>query len=311
MELLSASSRRGRIAVAVGAALGVAATVGAAAILPATLSDAPTQAEAASPSAATPATTAAAVVAATGPAGPQPVACMAQLADAVAARPAETAALDRYWAIHSRWWGEDMAASGGSTVVTASTYESRLWRASDGSGRQDVIAIPGENSRPDSSSTYTAGGLAGVLAEPIETRPAVLAAQLQTHSPPQMGPQWVLRAIADVYHTHATAQPVRVALLRVLAMQTTGLQCEGGWKDRAGRQGIAVAVNSNSDSTRDRLIFDPVTGALLAAEEVTLINPPALRGPTPRTQSYWLLLQARHVNDLPAGSAGTGKSGER
>jgi len=299
------ASRRRRMAAAAAAALAVAATVGAIAILRPTSSAAPTHVPPEPPPAAADVAATAAAVAA----GPQPVTCMAQLGDAVAARPAQTATPGRYWSIHSQWWGEDMAVSGGSTVVTATTYEERLWRASDGSGRQDVIAIPGQNSRPDGSSTYTAGGLAGVLDEPIETRPTVLAAQLRTHSPPEMGPQWVLRAIADVYRTHATPQPVRVALLRVLAMQTTGLRCEGGWKDRAGRRGIAVAVNSNSDHTRDRLIFDPVTGGLLAAEQVTLINPPALRGPTPRTQSYWLLLEARHVNDLPTSGGGAGRRG--
>lgn len=141
--------------------------------------------------------------------------------------------------------------------------------------------------------------MAGVLPEPITTSPQVLAAQLQVHSPPQMGPQWVLRAVADVYHSHGTPQPVRVALLRVLASQSTGLECERVTVDRAGRTGIAVAVNSNSDKTRDRLIFDPATGRLLAAEQVILRNPPALSGKTPRTVSYWLFLDSSQIDDLP------------
>jgi hypothetical protein len=229
------------------------------------------------------------------------VRCMGELANAVAARPPETLKAGRYTTVHSRWWGEDASYSEkqGSTQ-TMVTYESRLWRATDGSGRLDVIAIPGEPSREEGSSTYTPGGLAGVLREPITTSPDVLAAQLQVHSPPQMGPQWVLHAVADVYQQgHATPQPVRVALLRVLANQTSGLECEGTTVDRIGRRGIAVAVNSNSDKARDRLIFDPVDGRLLADEQVILRNPPALSGPTPRTISYLLFLETGQVDHLP------------
>jgi hypothetical protein len=223
---------------------------------------------------------------------------MDELANAVAASP-EPAQAGRYAFVHTRWWGENVASSGGSSVRREETYESKLWRATDGSGRQDVIAVPGKPSREPGSSTYPAGGLAGVLPEPISTSPDVLAAQLQTHSPPLMGPQWVLRAVADVYQSHAMPQPVRVALLRVLADQTTGLECEGSRVDRSGRTGIALAVNSNSNGVRDRLIFDPATGRLFAAEQVFLRNPPALSGPTPRTYTYWLFLDTRQVDHLP------------
>ncbi|MFC0532086.1 CU044_5270 family protein [Phytohabitans kaempferiae] len=237
------------------------------------------------------------------PAGSGPVECMDGLADAVAARSPDPVQAGRYTYVHSRWWGEDMSYSEkeGSTQ-TRVMYESKLWRAADGSGRQDVISIPGERSRPDDSAIYTAGGLAGVLPEPIATSPDVLVTQLQVHSPREMGPQWVLRAVADVYQSHTVPQPVRVALLRVLAGQTSGLECENGAVDREGRTGIAVAVNSNSDKTRDKLIFDPADGRLLAAEQIILRNPPALTGQTPRTVSYWLFLETSQVADLPPAS---------
>lgn len=234
------------------------------------------------------------------PTGSGAVPCMGGLADAVAARKPEPARAGRFTYVHSRWWGEDMSYSERQgTSQTMVTYESKLWRAVEGSGRQDVISIPGQRSRPDGSTIYSTGGLAGVLPEPISTSPDVLVSQLQVHSPRQMGPQWVLRAVADVYQAHATPQPVRVALLRVLAGQTSGLECENGAVDRKGRTGIAVAVNSNSDTSRDRLIFDAGDGRLLAAEQIVLRNPPALRGPTPRTQSYWLFLENSQVDHLP------------
>ncbi|MDQ7904676.1 hypothetical protein RB614_09100 [Phytohabitans sp. ZYX-F-186] len=226
--------------------------------------------------------------------------CMGELADAVAALSPEPVQAGRYTYVYTRWWGEDMSyRRKQGTVQQVVTYESKLYRAVDGSGRLDVIAIPGAPSRQEGSSRYSAGGLAGVLPEPIATSPQVLAGQLRTHSPPVMGPQWVLRAVADVYQSHSTVLPVRVALLRVLAGQNTGLECEGRTVDRAGRTGVAVAVNSHSDQTRDRLVFDPASGRLLAAEQVILRNPPALSGTTPRTVSYWLFLHTGQVDDLP------------
>jgi hypothetical protein len=231
-----------------------------------------------------------------GGAGPR---CMAELADAVAAASPEPVRTGRYAFVHSRWWGEDTSYSEktGSTQ-TMSTYESQRWRADDGSGREYQIAIPDAPSRPDQTFHHTAGGMPGVVAEPIATSPDVLAAQLGVYGgQPGAGPDGMLRVVADVYKYHAVPRDARVALLRVLAADVRGLRCAGSVTDRAGRAGIAVDVVS--DVARHRLIFDPFTGRLLAAEELLIRNPPALQGQVPRVRSYWLFLTNDRVDTLP------------
>ncbi|BCB74557.1 hypothetical protein GCM10022251_81030 [Phytohabitans flavus] len=224
--------------------------------------------------------------------------CLRELAAVVAAGAPEAATAGRYAFVHSRWWGEDIAYSEttGSTQ-TMSTYESKRWRAADGSGREDQIAIPGTHTRPDQTFHHTAGGMPGIVAEPIATSPTVLAAQLAVHAgPPELGPVGLLRVVADVYKYHTVPRDARMVLLRLLA-NLPGLQCEGPATDREGRNGVAVAVVT--DLTRHRLIFDAFTGRLLAEEELWIRNPPALQGPVPRARSYWLFIADGRVDTLP------------
>jgi hypothetical protein len=224
---------------------------------------------------------------------------MAELADAVAAASPDPARTGRYAFVHARWWGEDSSYSEktGSTQ-TLSTYESQRWRADDGSGLAHQIAIPGTPSRPDQTFHFTAGGMPGVVAEPIATSPTVLAAQLRVYGgQPGAGPAGMLRAVADLYKSHAVPRDARVALLRVLAAEVPGLRCAGSVTDRQGRAG--VAVDAVSDVSRHRLIFDAFTGRLLAEEDLLLRNPPALQGQVPRVLSYWLFLTCDRVDSLP------------
>jgi hypothetical protein len=86
-------------------------------------------------------------------------------------------------------------------------------------------------------------------------------------------------------------------VLRLLADQKPPLACLGPTLDRGGRTGLAVAVTGGG--TRYTLIFDPLTGGLLADEELLLRNPPALSGPTPRAISSWLFLTADRTDHLP------------
>jgi hypothetical protein len=231
-----------------------------------------------------------------GGAGPH---CLAELADAVASASPDPVRIGRYAFVHSRWWGEDSSYSEktGSTR-TVSTYESQRWRADDGSGREEQIAIPDTPSRPDQTFHHAAGGMPGVVAEPIATSPTVLAAQLGVYGgQPGSGAAGMLRVVADVYKYHTVPRDARVALLRVLAAEVRGLQCQGPATDRAGRAGIAVAAVSNT--SRHQLIFDAFTGRLLAEEELLLRNPPALQGQLPRVLTYWLFLTNDRVDGLP------------
>jgi hypothetical protein len=77
-----------------------------------------------------------------------------------------------------------------------------------------------------------------------------------------------LREASDVSMRSFTLEQ-RAALYEVAAM-IPGIEMVGTVRDPAGRRGIAVAMEQRSDGVRHTLVIDPVSGALLAEEEVTL-----------------------------------------
>lgn len=77
-----------------------------------------------------------------------------------------------------------------------------------------------------------------------------------------------LREASDVSQQAFTLEQ-RAALYEVAA-RIPGIELIGTVRDPAGRKGVAVAMEQRSDGVRHTLVIDPVSGALLAEEEVTL-----------------------------------------
>jgi hypothetical protein len=101
-----------------------------------------------------------------------------------------------------------------------------------------------------------------------------------------MGPQWIIRAIADVHLTQLPTLATRIALLRLLATATSAV-CAGTATDRAGRAGITVTVDHQQ--VRDALIIDQA-GWVLAHETTDLGTPPGMNRSAPHLRSYSLVV---------------------
>ncbi|MFI6163011.1 hypothetical protein ACIA59_24055 [Micromonospora haikouensis] len=217
--------------------------------------------------------------------------CLAQLADTLATAADASSSVNAtptspatYARTHTRSWAaqDTMIPSGTSsrTIVTTETWQ---WRAADGSGRT-VSTTPG--SAGHTVTDYPAGGIPAPLPEPTPTDPRTLATHLAMVQPPEMGPQWIIRAVADVHLTQHPAAATRIALLRLLAT-AEAVVCHGTVADRAGRAGIAVAVEHQQ--ARDTLIIDRA-GWVLAHESTDLGPPPGMDKDAPRLRSYTLIV---------------------
>ena len=76
--------------------------------------------------------------------------------------------------------------------------------------------------------------------------------------------------VGDALRDPAATTPRQRAALYEVAARIPGVELVGSVRDRSGRDGIAVAMRNEPDGTRDTLIFDPQTGALLGEEKVGL-----------------------------------------
>jgi len=183
-------------------------------------------------------------------------------------------------------------------TLTAHANEER-WRADDGSGQVTGTPWHLDPAHPPAVETtvYPAGELPGVVAGPVPTDPAALAAALdaatnsvqatdarvrplgaadnarrQRHT----GTAARVRAVADLNAWHCTDRLARRAVLLVLA-DVARLAYRG---TVAGYPG-AFAVSVDSDDWRDILVLDRVTGVVLAYEQVLLRNGQPLGVRTP------------------------------
>ncbi|BCL14630.1 hypothetical protein [Micromonospora sagamiensis] len=217
--------------------------------------------------------------------------CLAELADVLSAAAGSSSSASatparpaRYARTHTRAWAaqDTLKPSGNSsrTIVTTETWQ---WRAADGSGRT-VSTTPG--SAGHAVTDHLAGGIPAPLPEPTPTDPYTLATHLAAVQPPEMGPQWIIRAVADVHLTQHPAPATRIALLRLLAT-AEAVVCHGTAADRAGRAGTAVAVEHQQ--ARDTLIIDR-TGWVLAHESTDLGSPSGMDKNAPRLRSYTLII---------------------
>jgi hypothetical protein len=192
------------------------------------------------------------------------------LAAAAAHQPASAITHPRYAYTKTMGWYLGTRVDGQATTSTIIPSTTQRWVAPD--GRAHVHRV---TRRPDGSRSvddFTAAGK-GPVPVRLSTNEAVLARQLAVGHPFSDGPVEKFVALTDL----AALQPIppcaESAILRFLA-RIPGLINQGSVIDRAGRHGIAVALDSNYSGllTRYSWIFDRHTGALLGTEEM-LIDP--------------------------------------
>ncbi|SCL45588.1 CU044_5270 family protein [Micromonospora peucetia] len=237
-----------------------------------------------------------------------------KLASAVQAGPAVNEQRSgRFSFVRVGQWSLDMSSSAkDGTAVAVVPQVISTWRALDGSGKVVTASLHRSDvgDKPDAQalmtaatrggtqvSTYAAGQLAAVIADPIPHDVDALAKALYAHQPQDKGAQSAVRAIADLYRAAAVDRDVRVAALRFLA-RTDGVLLRGEITDRLGRRGLAVSVDSKTGETRDLLVFDQRTGLLLAHESMFLKRPEKLPVKVPAVFSYVLYLEQDRRTDM-------------
>lgn len=178
----------------------------------------------------------------------------------------------RYAYVHTQSWYADTTGPHRAPTV----QDEKLWWDADRTGRQVITplaALPPASTaagfgRPRQTSYEGDSRLAVNVMKP-SSEPALLAAQLNAVEPVTNGPQAVVRGVVDLYRYHLLTAQQRAAALTVLA-NTNGLRSHGTITDRAGRQALAVSVDSDNATTHDIVLFDPTTGRLLQYERSRL-----------------------------------------
>lgn len=130
--------------------------------------------------------------------------------------------------------------------------------------------------------------------------PNQLLTQLGSIQPPEVGPQRMMRAIANVAGQYHLPCPVRAAMLHILA--DAPIIWRGPVTDRTGRPGVAISIDGRDGVERDTLTIDPATGSLLAYHELILRNPGKLAGPFPQDRAYTAFVHNGRADTIPAGT---------
>ncbi|WP_125809616.1 hypothetical protein [Actinoplanes sp. ATCC 53533] len=194
-----------------------------------------------------------------------------------------------YAYVQLREWVIANTAATGTAVLQ---YEH--WLTADGSGRSTSVTtrMPVDENRPTDETFPPDASL--VNPTPLDDDPAIPAAHLDSTNAFALGPQSVLRALADISQWQAPRRNVRAAALAVLA-DTDGLRYHGAVTDRAGRTGAAISAASDNGGTRDLIIVDTRTGALLAHEQTAMRDPGALGITAPTVVTYTLYAAHAHT----------------
>jgi len=134
----------------------------------------------------------------------------------------------------------------------------------------------------------------------LSSDPAVLSGQLEQGHPVSNGPAERLVAITDAVREQPLSPAVRAAMLTYLA-QTPGLRLDGAVQDRAGRDGIAVSVDSDYSGlpTRYTVIIDPQDGRVLAFEQMLTTTAGKLNVRVPGVIDYQLFLASKYEAAAP------------
>lgn len=248
------------------------------------------------------------------------------LATSIQDAPADQQTTGRYTYHHLRRWILDTTGTPAKRPNTPAVFrvEIHRWEATDGSGLGIYTELPPAYdlaaAKPDHRSTddefagvrptrtpYRAGNVSSPIAAPLATDPDALARQLAFDPLPD-GPQSILRAVDELFTAHYITRNTRAAVLQVLA-DVDGLSYQPEVTDRLGRHGFAVSLDAATDTGKLRftLIFDQVTGQLLASSQ-QLIGPHTyLPVPAGLVTYYTLFVGQGQQADLP----GTSGSGDR
>ena len=201
----------------------------------------------------------------------------------------------RYHYLHTKGWYLHVAADDNNRIFASGIAEidRQLWQAADGSGRLFQV-IPDDPSGLPPDRILGPGELSGAFLPADATDAAVRARY--GHAATAAG--WI-RTIQELWSQQVVPPALHARLLDNLAGQP-GVSVLGDTNDRAGRRGIALAVEDQR-GPRERLILvlDPETGALLDAETIVLedselpVQPPA-------TISYTVWLAVGHTSTTSA-----------
>jgi hypothetical protein len=259
------------------------------------------------------------------------------LADRVASLPDQTGTGDFSY-VRMRSWllvpTVDETTRTGSAAVAPVLTES--WVTSDGSGRlvrqpgepipqTGAVALPpGSTVAKATASSDNAAGAPNVSTGPVldplvnlaslPTDPAGLALRLDAMPPSKTAgavrsevppAAWRLGQLRGIWSSQPVPPQTQATFLRLLADMPT-LTDEGVVTDRAGRQGHAVAIETQEGQARVRqvVILDPVTGTALGYEKILLTEQgreqwsPFARLHLPAVVQYDAYLAAGHVTTM-------------
>jgi hypothetical protein len=216
-----------------------------------------------------------------------------------AAQAPDTTGDGRYAYRETRGWNLFTEVHDGERV-TSEVVEShtRTWTAPDGSGHTVRTYQPPGEPRWSDESTPGPSALMWPLGS-LSADDATLARQLERGHPVENGPAERLVAIGDAYGAMPIPPAVRAAVLRYLA-DTPGLTLTGRVTDRAGREGLAVSVDSDYSGlpTRYTFIIDPRDGRLLGSEDTLTTSAGKLNVPVPSVIGYTVFLDSRYVDSI-------------
>jgi hypothetical protein len=195
----------------------------------------------------------------------------------------------RYHYMHTKGWYLHVSADDDEILDSGiAEIDRQLWLAPDGSGRLVRHSVDGP-AMIDPDKVLRPGEFDGAFLPADATDAAVRAKY--GHAPTAAG--WT-RTIAELWSRQVVPPALHARLLDTLAAQA-GVQLLGDTTDRAGRRGVAVAVEDQR-GPRERLllVFAPDTGALLDAETVVLEDSD-LPVQAPATISYTVWLATGHT----------------
>lgn len=211
-----------------------------------------------------------------------------------------------------------LVVRGGEPIVALVPKTRAMWVAPDGSGRiretaDEVIFLSDrarsawqaagspELARPINRD-FGPGGLSYEDLARLPTDPKALAAVIRERAsradPPLDVEMFIV--VGDLLRQPGAAPHLRAALYKVAA-SIPGVELIGSVRDRAGRQGVAVAKTTDHWGSKQRfvVIFDPRTSALLAEERVLLESTSWIEAKPPVVIGYATYLEWGIVQSLP------------
>ena len=229
-----------------------------------------------------------------------PAALLRQIADRAAALP-DDAGRGRYVHMRTSSWSLWTRIGPGDEPVSSRVVPEEIesWTAPDGSG------LERRTTDGELEVTRPGPGERGFMWAPdsLSADLATLGRQLEQGHPTSNGPAERIAAIGDLAKSQPVTPTVRAALLRYLA-STPGLMLLGEVSDRAGRDGVAVALDSDYSGLMSRytVIVDRANGKILALEETLTTDAGKLNVRVPSVISYDLVLAADRTDTLPTAS---------